>query len=83
MTGFRDNIEKPEFLTLNPQIKIFFQNSGGVTFFTLLTPNVMQNFIKTNEQSLRYLETDTHTHIQTRGITKVPGTKIKELRKFY
>ena len=33
-------------IPLNPRIKIFFQNSGHVTFFTLLTPNFMQSFRK-------------------------------------
>ena len=33
-------------IPLNPRIKIFFQNSGRVTFFTLLTPNFMQSFRK-------------------------------------
>ena len=43
------------FSTLNPRIKIFSQNSGRVTFFTLLTPNFMQSF-KTNEQYPRFLK---------------------------
>ena len=46
MSGFEENVQKTLFLTLNPQIKIFFQNSGRVTFFTLLTPNFMQSFRK-------------------------------------
>ena len=44
MTSFGENVQNPQFFTLNPQIKIFFQNSGYVTFFSLLTPNFMQSF---------------------------------------
>ena len=44
MTGFAENIQKPNFLTLNTQIKIFFQNSACITFFTLLASNFMQKF---------------------------------------
>ena len=64
MVSFGENVQKPQFLTLNPlnpRIKIFFQNSGPNTFFTLLIPNFMQNFKKNNKRSLRYLKTDTHT----------------------
>ena len=49
MSSFEENVQEPEFLTLNPlnpQIN-FFQNSGHVTFFTLLTPNFMQSLKKT------------------------------------
>ena len=50
MTGFREKMTKtPNFwhlIPLNPWIKIFFQNSGSVTFFTLLTFNFMQSFRK-------------------------------------
>ena len=49
--------------------KIFFQKSGSVTFVPLWCPNFMQKTRKTNEQSLRYLKTDTrtHTHTDTHG----------------
>ena len=40
------NLNFWHLIPLNPRIKIFFQNSGRVTFFTLLTPNFMQNFRK-------------------------------------
>ena len=40
------NLNFWHLIPLNPRIKIFFQNSGRVTFFTLLTPNFMQSFRK-------------------------------------
>ena len=50
MTGFLENVKKNSnfwhLIPLNPRIKIFFQNSSRVTFFTLLTPNFMQSFRK-------------------------------------
>ena len=53
-----------------PNLKIkIFQNSGCVTFFTLMSPNFLQ---KSNELSLRYLKTDGHTDTQARAITKNP-----------
>ena len=74
MTGFRENVQKPNFrylIPLDPRIKIFFQNFGRVTFFTLLTPNFMQSFRKkTNERSLRYLKMDGRTHGRTDGRTR-------------
>ena len=53
----------PPFAT--PQI--FFQKSGSVTFVPLWCPNFMQKLEKTNEQSLRYLKTDTRTDGRTHG----------------
>ena len=50
--------------------KIFFQKSGSVTFVPLWCPNFMQKTKKTNEQSLRYLKTDTHTDTHTDKIRK-------------
>ena len=52
-------------IPLNPRIKIFFHNISSVTFFTLLTPNFMQSFRKTNEQSPRSLKTDQRTDRRT------------------
>ena len=47
---------------LNPWIKfLIFQNSGCITFFTLLASNFMQNFRKTKQRFLRYLKTDGRT----------------------
>ena len=67
MSGFRESAPKSKFLTLNPQIKISFQNSNHVTFFTLLIPNFMQNFRKSNERSPTYLKTNRHTDGQMEG----------------
>ena len=47
--------------------RFFFQKSGSVTFVPLWCPNFMQKTRKTNEQSLRYLKTDTHTDERTDG----------------
>ena len=47
MNGFQEISIDPKFwhlIPLDPRIKIVFQNSGWFTFFTLLTPNFMQNF---------------------------------------
>ena len=52
MTPFRENFQKLQFLTLNPH------NSGCDTFFTILTPNVMQSLKKTSELSQRYFKKD-------------------------
>ena len=72
MTCFWEKVQKPEFFILNPlnpRIKIIFQNFGRVTFFTLLTPNFMQSFRKTNEQSFQNIwrRTDGQT---TDGLTR-------------
>ena len=67
MTGFRENVQKTQFLTLNPRIKIFL-NSGRVTFFTLMMPNFMQSFRK-NQWAVSEISKDGRTHT-TRAITK-------------
>ena len=51
------------FLHLWPQ-NFFLQKSGSVTFVLLWYPNFMQKIRKTNERSLRFLKTDTHTQGQ-------------------
>ena len=45
MTCFEENVKKPNFWHLIPHLD-FFQNSGRVTLFILLTPNFMQSFRK-------------------------------------
>ena len=52
MTAFRENALKLKFLTLNPPLTISFKISTMSHFFTLLTPNFMQNFRKTGVWSL-------------------------------
>ena len=66
-------------IPLNPRIKIFFQNSGRVTFFTLLTPNFMQSFRKIEWAVSEIFKdgrtnglTDGRTDGRTRAITKDP-----------
>ena len=55
MTGCRDMNKK------HPQD--FFSKSGSVTLVPLSYPKFMQKKLqKTNEQSPRYLKTDTQTH---------------------
>ena len=53
MTGFGENVQKPNFYHINPL--------NPKTFSTLSTPNFMQSFRKTNEASMRYLKTDRQT----------------------
>ena len=60
MASFGENVQKPKFLKLNPRIKIGFQNSGCVTFFTLLTLNFMQGFRK-NEWAVSEIFKDGRT----------------------
>ena len=42
MTGFQENIQKPEFLTLNPQIKIFSKYGTALKWCPLLPSTIMQ-----------------------------------------
>ena len=77
MTGFQENVQKPNFrhlIPLNPRIKMFFQNSGRVTFFTLLTPIFMQSFRKLNERSPRYLKINGLADGLTDGQGRLPWT---------
>ena len=49
MNGLEENVQKTKFLTLNPSSSPyyeFFQNPSRLTFFNLLTPNLMQNVRK-------------------------------------
>ena len=55
-------------IPLNPRVKIFFQNSGRVTFFTWLTPNFMQSFRKI-EWAVSEIFKDGRTDRLTDGIT--------------
>ena len=54
MTGFR-NVQKPNFLTLNPSI---FKILTVSHFLTLLTPTSCKILEKTGEPPPRYLKTD-------------------------
>ena len=58
---------KTPILTLNPRVKIIFQNFSHVTFFTLLPVTSCEVSEKTNEWSLRYLKTGGHTDGHTDG----------------
>ena len=58
MIGIEENVKKPDFwhlIPLDPRIRIF-QNSGCVTFFTLLTLNFMQSFRKNLMSDLRHIQ---------------------------
>ena len=48
-------------IPLNPKIKTFYSKFRSCHFFTLSTPNLMQNFRKIVEQSMRYSKTDRRT----------------------
>ena len=70
MSGFRENVQNPKFLTLNrliSRLRFLFKISAVSLLFTLLTLNFMQSFRKTNELSLRYLKTDRRTEGQIDG----------------
>ena len=79
ITGCRDMDKKnarkwgfPPFVTP----KIIFQKSGSVTFVPSWCPNFMQKTRNTNELSVRYLKTDTHTRTHGHGPLRVnPGSK--------
>ena len=58
MSGFEKMSQNRNFwhlIPLNPQIKIFFQNSGSVTFLLYWHLSKCKISEKTNERSLRYL----------------------------
>ena len=42
MTGFWKNVKKPEFLTLNPRIKIFLKYGTTLKWCPLLPSSIMQ-----------------------------------------
>ena len=74
MTGFRENVQKPEYLLLiplNPLIKIFFQNFGRATFLLNWPLTSYKILEKTNERSPRYI--DGQTDRRTRAITMDPN----------
>ena len=76
ITGFRDMDKQHQKCPKNGGLPLFplrfySKKSGSVTFVPLWCPNFMQKIEKTNEQSLRYLKTDTHTSGQTRAGSKM------------
>ena len=63
ITSFLEMHENPN-LSLNSQIR-FFSKFQPCHFFTLLAPNFMYSFEKTNERSLRYSKTEGKTDTKT------------------
>ena len=76
MTSFGENVQQPQFLILNPPLipgsrfaPKFWAGHFSLLYQPLTSCKVLE---ENNEQSLRCLKTDRHTHTRTRVITKDP-----------
>ena len=58
MTGFQENAQKPQFLTLNPRIMIFFKIPAVSLSLLYWHLTSCKDSEKTNEQFPRYSKTD-------------------------
>ena len=75
MSGFWENVQKPQFVTLNPRIKLFLKIPAVSLLLLYWSPTLLKISEKTNEQSQIFKDrpTDGHTDFPpTRVISKDP-----------